>query len=201
MPNLTKYTQDLITKLGKAHKHEQAEALDKTQFVHVSEITSLPAFVYEKLRNIVDYKDEFLLRKNAIKRYLKRKILLPQFKQTAQEAGQGLVRELILTRYLPNDKIPESVLVPLGQIIGKYRKLVDEVSKRGCAMPRYREQILGMAAVECDTILVSPDERQAFTSYGYHILKPAFDLSALPGSADEKTIQLVLLIQKVLERA
>ena len=60
---LQKYTQDLITKLGKAHKHEQAEALDKTQFVHVSEITSLPAFVYEKLRNIVDYKDEFLLRK------------------------------------------------------------------------------------------------------------------------------------------
>ena len=37
-------------------------------------------------------------------------------------------------------------------------------------MPRYREQILGMAAVECDIILVSPDRASSFTSYGYHIL-------------------------------
>ena len=85
-------------------------------------------------------------------------------------------------------KFPKVCLCHSGKLLVSIVNWLTKCQKRGCAMPRYREQILGMAAVECDTILVSPDERQAFTSYGYHILKPAFDLSALPGSADEKKL-------------
>ena len=56
-----------------------SDSLTTVKTIHVSELTSLPAFAYEKIRNIVDYKEENLLRKNAISRLLKRKFkLIPE---------------------------------------------------------------------------------------------------------------------------
>ena len=40
--------------------------------IKVSEFISKMAFYYEKLRNTIDYKEEYLLRKNAILRILRR---------------------------------------------------------------------------------------------------------------------------------
>lgn len=168
--------------------------------IHVSELTGLPAFVYEKLRNIVDYKEETLLRKNAIKRFLKRKFLLPQFSERLTIAGE-LVRELILSRYINNDSVEESLLPTLDQVINKYYALFNEIKRRGCSTPRWREQLLGLAAVECDNLIVPPGERLAFINLAAKLLKDCLDLSALPRTPAEHHVQLILTIERVLNRA
>ncbi len=168
--------------------------------IHVSEITSLPAFAYEKLRNIVDYKEENLLRKNAIRRFLKRKFLLPQFNPTSS-LGADLLRELVLSRYLPNDEIDEALIPDLNNIIKKYYTLFNKIKLLGCRVPRWREQLIGLAAVECDNTIVSPRARTAFTNLATKIIKPALDLSALSESTDQQNVQLVLNIERILNRA
>ncbi len=168
--------------------------------IHISELTSLPAFAYEKLRNIIDYKEENLLRKNAIRRFLKRKFFLPQFNQTPAVANE-LLRELILSRYLPNDSVDESLVPTLDILINKYYSLFNEVRRLGCDVPRWREQIIGLAAVECDNLIVSPSERLAFTNFATKLIRPALDLSELSGSPDQHNTQLVLTVERILNRA
>lgn len=167
--------------------------------IHVSEITGLPAFAYEKLRNIVDYKEENLLRKNAIRRYLKRKFLLPQFSEA--DLAHELVRELILSRYLPNDSVDEQVVKQINNILTKYHLLIDDIKQRGCNEAKWREQILGLAAVECDNIVVAPSERLAYTTFANKLIAVSLDFSALGSTAEENNIQLVLAIERVLNKA
>ena len=49
---------------------------DESPRLQVSELISKMAFFYEKIRNTVDYKEDHLLRKNAIARILKRQIVI-----------------------------------------------------------------------------------------------------------------------------
>ena len=160
----------------------------------------MPAFAYEKLRNIVDYKEENLLRKNAIRRFLKRKFLLPQDNLESIIASE-LIRELILSRYVPNDSVSESLVSNLAQLLNKYYALFNEVRQRGCNIPRWREQLLGLTAVECDNLIVSPQKRLAYTTLATKLIRPTLDFSSLTTSADAQNVQLILIVERVLNRA
>ncbi len=197
----TTYTLELAHQLQRARDEDIEQAKAAGQRIHVSEITSLPAFIYEKIRNIVDYKDEYLLRKNAIRRFLKRRIVLLKFGGKADAAALALVRDLVLARYLPNDKVLESTVGGLGDIISKYYVLLTELGERGCSIPHWREAVLGIAAVECDAHLVPPTERHAFTSFAYRLIKPAIEFTDAAETEVVRNVQLVIAIQRVLERA
>jgi len=198
MNSTTSQINELLERLATAG--QQARTV-QGPLIHVSELTSFPAFVYEKLRNIVDYKDEYLLRKNAVKRFLKRRFLLPQFTHETMVVAQSLVRELILSRYLANDSVAESLLPKLAAVLSRYQALFNQLESQGCKASRWREQMLGLAAVECDALLVSPAERNAYNHYAFRLLKPLIGLSRSNDSEEEKDMQLMLAIQRVLERA
>lgn len=200
-PQVTGFARELASQLERARDEAAIYTQEQGQRVHVSEITSLPAFVYEKLRNIVDYKDEYLLRKNAIRRFLKRRIVLPKFGGNPDKAALGLVRDLVLARYLPNDSVLEAQLPGLGKILEKYYRLLTEISQHGCPVPHWRETVLGIAAVECDAYLVSPLERHAFAGFAYRLLKPAIQLADSAETEEVRNVQLVINLQRVLERA
>lgn len=97
--------------------------------IKVSEMVSKMAFYYEKIRNSVDYKEEYLLRKNAIQRILKRQILIEGAmainpKQLdGNDIARNLLVELIRAGYLSNNKIRESKISEIALIIIKYLKL------------------------------------------------------------------------------
>jgi len=193
--------REIVSELLESLNHaNQQESRRPEQAIHVSEITSLPAFAYEKLRNIVDYKEENLLRKNAIRRFLKRKFLLPQDNLESIIASE-LIRELILSRYVPNDSVSESLVSNLAQLLNKYYALFNEVRQRGCNIPRWREQLLGLTAVECDNLIVSPQKRLAYTTLATKLIRPTLDFSSLTTSADAQNVQLILIVERVLNRA
>ncbi|MBI5465795.1 MAG: hypothetical protein HY974_00730 [Candidatus Kerfeldbacteria bacterium] len=194
----TKSATEFIQAIAEA-KNQSRQAVANP--CHVSELTSLPSFVYEKLRNIVDYKDEHLLRKNAIRRFLKRKFVLPQLSRQPETAARSLVRELILSRYLPNDSLPETIIPELGQVLTKYYALWEELEKRGCAVPRWREYTVGLAAVECDARLVALGERHAYLLFAYRLIKQTINLADGLESEETKSVQLMLAIQRTMERA
>jgi hypothetical protein len=93
--------------------------------ITVSDMVSKLAFVYEKIRNAVDYDDDHLLRKNAIKRIIKRQIVIEGFikKSESQEMAIHLLTELIQAGYLENGTVPESKIYEVAEIIEKYVKL------------------------------------------------------------------------------
>lgn len=99
---------------------------DETPKINVSEVISKLAFFYEKIRNVIDYEEDHLLRKNAIIRILKRQIVIEGVlvkNIDTTEISRHLLTELIRGGYLPNDKIPEAKIPEIAKMFDKYFKL------------------------------------------------------------------------------
>ena len=131
-PVLTKKQENTLTINDKTKKlfqviyGDQVGSEDnKSQRIQVSELISKMAFYYEKIRNSVDYKEEYLLRKNAIERILRRHILIEGVIKISksEEISKNLIIELIRAGYLPNNKLGEEKIEEVSSIIEKYIKL------------------------------------------------------------------------------
>ncbi|HNW55897.1 MAG TPA: hypothetical protein PKN62_02365 [bacterium] len=96
--------------------------------IKVSSVISRMAFFYEKIRNAVDYKEEYLLRKEAIERILRRQILIEGTikDENPEEISRHLLTELIRGGYLPNNQLPVSLIGELSEVIKKYLFVRDE---------------------------------------------------------------------------
>ena len=57
--------------------------------ISVNESVGRAAFYYEKLRNAVDYQDEHSFLKNAIKRILKRSVVINGFQENTANKGSN----------------------------------------------------------------------------------------------------------------
>ena len=57
-------------------QHGQVKDTSDQPKIKVSSVISRMAFFYEKIRNVVEYKEEYLLRKEAIKRMWRRGIVI-----------------------------------------------------------------------------------------------------------------------------
>ncbi len=100
--------------------------------IKVSSLISKVAFVYEKIRNAVDYDEEHLLRKNAIERILKRQIVIEGVLKASksEEISVHLLTELIRAGYLANDEVPEFKIKEIANILEKYIKLKNYTLER-----------------------------------------------------------------------
>ncbi len=96
--------------------------------IKVSSVISRMSFFYEKIRNAVDYKEEYLLRKEAIERILRRQILIEGTvkDENPEEISRHLLTELIRGGYLPNNQLPVTLIGEIGQVIKKYLFIRDE---------------------------------------------------------------------------
>ena len=139
-PNLIKRSQDIkpaeinenakrLFQVVYSDKNKKTVVLDdETPRINVSSVISKLAFVYEKVRNVIDYEEDHLLRKNAIVRILKRKIVIegvlkPIDSIDTREVSDHLLTELIRAGYLPNNKIPETKIEEVSKMFIKYLKL------------------------------------------------------------------------------
>lgn len=126
VPTLTPHAKALFRAVYRDEIGSDA-AEENIPKIKVSTLISKMAFYYEKIRNSVDYKEEYLLRKNAIERILKREIIIQgtfKFKKVeSPEVSKHLLTDLIRAGYLPNNTIPESKIDEIAIVIEKYINL------------------------------------------------------------------------------
>ncbi|HNU90172.1 MAG TPA: hypothetical protein PKJ11_02420, partial [bacterium] len=103
-------------------QHGQVKDTSDQPKIKVSSVISRMAFFYEKIRNVVEYKEEYLLRKEAIKRILRREIVIEGDTKECQaaEISEHLLTELIRGGYLPNNQLPMTLIDEVAVIIKKY---------------------------------------------------------------------------------
>ncbi|MFH0928325.1 MAG: hypothetical protein V1821_02510 [bacterium] len=159
---LTKRAEMLLEALRQT---KEAEAQIKPPFIHVSEAISTAASFYERVRNLVDFRAEHLLRKAAIHRILKRRVL---FMGQRDGLAESLVRELIRARHLPNDRVPESRITEVEQILNKYLALIDLLNEGRLALHPETNWLIEMGAVEIEEVFsphfIEHAEVQVFTT-------------------------------------
>lgn len=99
--------------------------------IHVDEIASKLAFVYERIRKIIDWKEENLLRRAAIERILKRRLIskisgvVKNSLVDTEKIAELMVLELIRGGHFPNDKIPRTKIIEVEKVLKKYTYVLE----------------------------------------------------------------------------
>lgn len=188
------------------NKKEKSD--DEVPRIKVSELVSKMSFYYEKLRNMIDYKEEYLLRKNAIERILRRHILIEDkisIKDlNSSEVARHLLVELIRAAYLPNNSVPETKIEEIGKIIDKYlllRKYSFEYLKEKSSINNDTKRdltrwIISLAATDVEENLGKSGVDKVVVDYMYDILTRYVVLPDHSDYEKDKDIQIYVGIHR-----
>lgn len=157
------------------------------------------AFFYEKLRNAVDFKEEHLLRKNAIERFLRRRLVI---ERRQKHLGRDLIEELIRGRYLPNNTLPVTLAARVDHVVDRYLAVFDELTGQTSWAERFdlRDWMLTIAATEVEQLLAPPVKSDALVEYVYGQVHRKMEIAG-DWTQEEKDLQLYLAIHRSLIRS
>lgn len=171
--------------------------------IHVDEVASTVASFYEKIRGVVEWKEEHLLRKAAIERALKRRLFL---RKNGEKIAEPLICELIRGGHFPNDKIEETKIAEVQKIINKYIFILKNSPAAGSQRERlqFYNWILEIAACEIEEILAPFRREKALINYMFELMKERIRLKEgifvmrEIGKDEEKDIQIYIAVQQAL---
>lgn len=165
---------------------------EKEERITVSDTVSVAASVYETIRNTLEYDEDHLLRRNAIRRILKRRLA-----EGDHEALAGdLLRELIWARYLPNKEIPESLTGTLAQVFAKYYPLFENLDPDSRNGGRYYQWLLDIMSTEIEYLVSPPLADEALASFAYQELKSRFQWHGTSVAKKDQDLQIYTAVHR-----
>ncbi len=152
------------------------------------------AFIYEKIRNAVDYKDEHLIRKAAILRILKRLLML---EKDPRVIAERLIKELIGARYLPNGIMPQSCIDEVSWRIYKLQ-LISHVN---AGSESHLDWVRSMVTVEIEDLLIDSSRDKALVSFLYDKVNESVKVRGAEMDDSEVQLQTYLACYRTLHKA
>ena len=142
--------------------------------LEVDELASSIAKAYEKVRKVVDWKEENLLRRNAIERILKRRLVSELYginilPVTAKEISEPIVLELMRSGYFDNGHIAKRQVKDVENILNKY---IQVMSRSRLASQKSDKHIKGKMSFYTWLIEIAACEIE-------EVLAPAYKENAL----------------------
>ena len=189
---LSQETQKFIDRYKNHQEKNSSEAT-----ISVDEVALKVASFYEKIRGIIDWKEEHLLKRSIIERVFRRKILSvvsivdDKFIINEKIPADSLVLELIRTGHFPNNEIKESKIEQVQRTIDKYIYLINQSNQY--------QWLSSIAACEIEEILTPSLKQRLLMHYMYHSLKEKIKISSdFEISENEKNVQIYINVQKAL---
>jgi len=172
---------------------------DEVEVVEVTKAASLAASVYEKVRNVVELRDEHVLRRGAIERILIRRL---GENGDSKRISEFVVREILWAGYLGKEGVPTSKVDKVSQILDKYLYLIRRVKKSfaGEEKKKLVSWLIGVCSAEVDRILVSFEKKDAIVGLMYQLVYNQVDL-ADEKSTQRRDVQVYLAIQRALYKS
>lgn len=184
--------------IEKIQQIDQAGQPKPSEKIKVSYVASSLSFLYEKIRNTVDYKDEYLLRKYAIERILNRLIFIEGRKG---KLGEPLLTDLIRGRYFPNDSIDINKISEIDEIIRKYLVLLEKTNFKGQKeknIQKLNSWLVGIASYEIEKKLVPFKKEEALIEFVYNSVKKDIQIKGDLLTERERIVQIYLAIMRAL---
>jgi hypothetical protein len=187
--SLSKYTKALISSWTKSH-HKPNLSPNR---ISVSQSVSFLAFLYEKMRNAVEFREEHLIRKAAIERIVKRRMVL---NENGRDIAELVIKELLWARYYENNTIGDDKVRQVQTTIDKYFFLRNELSAGRSSKEQERIGIFMLEVISCEIEeILSPDyKREAFINFVYQLLRN--HVAPFDGNSLEKDIQVYIAVER-----
>lgn len=158
----------------------------------VSRTVSLLAVLYEKARNAVEFRAEHLVRRAAIGRILKRRILI---NGGSSNIAENLILELLWARYIDSSLIDEAKVSEIQKILDRYMTVKQELTRLPQAQHISWQTMLDLASAEIDEKIVTAKKRDALNDFVYQCMRPKIIIPDM----EESQINLLTFI--AVERA
>lgn len=157
-----------VEKRSAHHEHESGTVLE------INSVISAAAGLYEKIRYLVDYREEHTIRRAAIERILKRHVLI----EKKSTDGATLLQELVESQYLPAEAATEHTVHEIDHTIHNFLNLQ-------ILSGRHRETagpLLSLAASEIESFLSTHEFTiDAATAEAlYKVVRPHIVLAGVP---------------------
>jgi len=142
--------------------------------IHVDEIASKVAFIYERIRKIIDWKEEHLIRRGAIERVLKRRLIselssLKLANFNPEKSAEPMILELIRGGHFANDQIPREKIEEVKKVLKKYLYILSNNPLHNSANIKDKinlyNWLLEIAACEIEEVLDPPMEENLFINF------------------------------------
>ncbi|HDL75072.1 MAG TPA: hypothetical protein ENH06_01695 [bacterium] len=200
MPTMiSQQTKKLIQKYQ--HWYNSLQKKEGVSTIHVDEVAAGVASFYEKIRGLVDWREEHLLRKTAIERNLKRRLFLGK---DGEKIADPLVYELIRGGHFPNDMVLESKIEEVQKALDKYILILENESLKDDGFKlQMSNWILGIAACEIEEILSPSLKENALIEYMTNLMKERIEVKeniiVFNGiKEEEKNTQIYTAVQRAL---
>jgi len=166
--------------------------------IHVDEIAAKVASFYERLRSVIEYREEHILRKNFIDRVLRRRLFL---KDINLNIAEPLIKEIIRGGRLQNDAVPETKIKEVEQIIENYTILRNRLKllkdKREESIGKWLMKVTTSAVEEC---LFPPLKDNMIADAMFWSMRERFAVGGIKMLDNEINLQLFIAIQRALLR-
>ena len=136
-------TEPIRALLAQVADNLHQEAPHSGSVLEVNSIVSAAATFYEKIRYLVDYREEHTIRRAAIERILKRHVLIER--QTVD--ASAILQELVESQYLPKEFATEDLMHSVDATLQKFLQL-QFLSGRTREMAKV---LLSLAATEIES--------------------------------------------------
>jgi hypothetical protein len=115
---VTMLSKPITDFLGRMEEAENLEppARERESAIEVNAAIAMAATFYEKLRYLVDYRDEHTIRRNAIERVLKRRVFI----ERRAVGGEALLQELVDGHYLLKHEATDELTQAIDASIRKF---------------------------------------------------------------------------------
>ncbi len=189
--------RELASLFREQHQFETAELPADEPRVKVHQTVGKFAYVYEKIRNAIDYQEDHLIRKNAIARILRRRFMTRGRQGVSAEL---FIRELIRAGYLPNDRFPEQRLTDVARIIQKYLTLIEQTTAYHDFQEKNRmyRWIISVASFELEEYISPSIKEDAVVEAMYKVVRYQINLETEIGSPEDQDIHDYIAIHRAL---
>lgn len=144
MPTLTTPIQDLFARIKSFEEKKAPEEGGVTIETH--QVVSAAATLYEKIRYLIDYQEEHAIRRSAIERILKRRIIIERKRVDALM----ILSELVEGGYVEKEKLTQESSRLVEQSLAKFFR-VQPLLKRSLSLER---AFIGFVAGDVESALL-----------------------------------------------
>ncbi len=168
---------------------------ESAEVITVSKTSRTAGAAYERIRNAVDYEEEHLLRRNAVRRIVMRRVQAMDKHHTTR--GEALLTELIWAKYLPNKKVPLGTIGAIDTVLDRYDRLFEAIPK-GDDRASYEEWLFDVLSTEIEYMLEPPRADEALAGFMFERVKRELVWEAEKLETSERDMLLYAAIYRAL---
>jgi hypothetical protein len=170
----------------------KGEKLEFDQEIDAEETGESMARFYEKVRNLIEYKDDHLIKRNAIERIFKRNLII-EFRQL--DFTDQFLDELVMTGYIERREIDAKLEKKIKTVIAKYQKAVRLLG--GYDLKRW---LVAIASCEIEEIIFPNKIRYALVQAMYKTVCERIIVQDGNLKGSEKDVQIFISVLKSLAK-